>query len=254
MLEAYRANRTETVGTQVYRLLRGALISGHFRPGQPISIRYLTDQLGVSGTPAREALKRLEAEQALVKGPNRVLTVPLLDRAALRDLRDIRAALEGLAAERSVDHLTEREIDAVARRCEEMDAAVASQDTDRYLNANWAFHRTVYEGAQSELLIKMIEGLWMRIGPFFRLVLPSQEHMAKSMRCHRDVLDALRRRDKVAARAAIAADIVGAADDLEPLLSGGLVRANRLGPARGIVGPGPTGFKKAPRRGARAAG
>lgn len=219
MLNTISADRAETVNEQVYRLLRRALMSGHLRPGQPISIRYLTDRLGVSGTPAREALKRLEAEQALVKGPNRVLIVPLLDRAALRDLRDVRAALEGLAAERSVDHLTEREIDTIADRCDEMDAAVASRNTDRYLEANWAFHRTIYQAAQSEALMNMIEGLWMRIGPFFRLALPGKQHMAKSMRCHRAALEALRQRDKAAARAAIAADIMGAANDLQLLLS-----------------------------------
>lgn len=218
MLDTCNPDTPETVGAQVYRLLRRDLMSGHFRPGQPISIRYLSDQLGVSGTPAREALKRLEAEQALVKGPNRVLMVPLLDRAALRDLRDIRAALEGLAAARSVDHVTDREIDLIAGQCDDMDVAVARQDADRYLKANWAFHRTIYEAAHSELLIKMIEGLWMRIGPFFRLALPGRDHMAKSMRCHHAALEALRRRDKAAVSAAIAADITGAANDLLTLL------------------------------------
>lgn len=218
MLKTISPDPTETVNTRVYRLLRRALMSGSFRPGQAISIRYLIERLGVSGTPAREALKRLEAERALVKGPNRVLMVPLLNRAALNELRDIRAALEGLAAERSVAHVTEHEIAAIAHHCDEMDAAVASQDTDRYLEANWAFHRTIYETAQSELMMNMIEGLWMRIGPFFRLALPGKAHMAKSMRCHRAALEALRRRDEAAARAAITEDIVGAANDLQALL------------------------------------
>lgn len=209
---------TETVNTQVYRQLRRALMSGSFVPGQPISIRYLTEGLGVSGTPAREALKRLEAERALVKGPNRALMVPLLNRAALHDLRDIRAALEGLAAERAAAHVTEREIAAIAGHCDEMDTAVEHQDTEGYLQANWAFHRTIYEAAQSDLMMNMIEGLWMRIGPFFRLALPGKTHMRTSMRCHRAALEALRRRDPAGARGAITDDIVGAANDLQALL------------------------------------
>lgn len=218
MLTTIGPDDTEAVNTRVYRLLRGSLMSGSFSPGQPISIRYLTDRLGVSGTPVREALKRLEAEQALVKGPNRALTVPLLNRAALHDLRDIRAALEGLAAARSAAQVTEREIAEIAHHCDEMDAAVHHQDAERYLRANWAFHRTIYEAAQSDLLMNMIEGLWMRIGPFFRLALPGKTHMAKSMRCHRAALEALRRRDPAGARAAITEDIVGAANDLQDLL------------------------------------
>jgi hypothetical protein len=62
----------------------------------------------------------------------------------------------------------------------------------------------------------MIEGLWLRIGPFIRLALPRSGHLRHSMACHWTALAALRRRDAAASRAAISDDISGAADDLEP--------------------------------------
>ena len=61
----------------------------------------LTETLGVSATPAREAIKRLQAEHALVVGSNRTPSVPVLTREDLRDLRDIRLALEGIATKKS---------------------------------------------------------------------------------------------------------------------------------------------------------
>ena len=92
---------TGAVNDRVYDALRRQLTSGFLQPGQAISIRYLTDLLKISATPAREAIKRLVAEHALVIGPNRTPIVPILTRADLRDLRDIRLALEGMATERA---------------------------------------------------------------------------------------------------------------------------------------------------------
>ena len=103
MLVKLEAGAVSAVNEQVYEMLRRSLMSGYFKPGQPISIRYLTETLGVSATPAREAIKRLQAEHALVIGPNRTPSVPVLTREDLRDLRDIRLALEGMATERAAE-------------------------------------------------------------------------------------------------------------------------------------------------------
>jgi DNA-binding GntR family transcriptional regulator len=99
-----------------------------------------------------------------------------------------------------------------------MEAAVASHDFDGYLQSNWRFHRAIYGASRSELLLAMIEGLWLRVGPFIRLALPRQGHLQHSMSCHWTALAALRHRDPAAARAAISDDISGAADDLGRLL------------------------------------
>lgn len=219
MLKSIKTDETANIQMQVYDRLRQALMSGLFEPEQPISIRYLGNQLAISATPAREALKRLEAERALVKGANRTLTVPRLTRADLRDLRNIRLALEGLATEQAVDRAADRELAALEDLCVEMERAILRDDADAYLVANWAFHRTIYKIGSSELLLNMIEGLWMRIGPFIRLALPRKQHLANSMKCHRQAIEALGARDKVGARAAIAADISGAAADLESRLT-----------------------------------
>jgi DNA-binding GntR family transcriptional regulator len=90
----------ETAHREVYQRLREALLAGQLPPGQPISIRYLAQMLGVSTTPVREALRRLEADRAVVSGANRTLQpYPLLSLADLREIRNIRLALEGLATE-----------------------------------------------------------------------------------------------------------------------------------------------------------
>jgi DNA-binding GntR family transcriptional regulator len=207
-----------TAHREVYQQLREALMSGQFRPGQPISIRYLVQMLGVSATPVREALRRLEADRALVSGANRTLTVPELSLSDLRELRNIRLALEGLATMEAAALVSQAEVASLERLCAAMEQAIAADDFDGYLAANWRFHRVIYGAARSQLLLSMIEGLWLRVGPFIRLALPGPEHTEHSMACHRAALKALRTGDAEAARAAIVADISGAADDLARLL------------------------------------
>ena len=208
-----------TAHREVYQRLREALLAGQLPPGQPISIRYLAQMLAVSTTPVREALRRLEADRAVVSGANRTLTVPLLSLADLREMRKIRLALEGLATEEAAALVSETELEELGRLCSRMDAAAASHDFDGYLQSNWRFHRVIYGASRSDLLMAMIEGLWLRVGPFIRLALPRPGHLQHSMSCHWTALAALRRRDPAAARAAISEDISGAADDLGRLLA-----------------------------------
>ena len=77
MIVKHEAGADNAVNKQVYDVLPRNLMIGHFKSGQPISIRYLTEAMGVSATPAREAIKRLQAEHALVVGSNRTPSVPV---------------------------------------------------------------------------------------------------------------------------------------------------------------------------------
>ena len=132
MLVKLEAGAVSAVNEQVYDMLRRSLMSGYFKPGQPISIRYLTETLGVSATPAREAIKRLQAEHALVIGPNRTPSVPVLTREDLRDLRDIRLALEGMATERAAEKITASELSHVRELYNAMAQAIESDDSAAY--------------------------------------------------------------------------------------------------------------------------
>lgn len=218
MLKSVHLEIDGTVHAKVYERLRYALMIGYFKPGQPISIRYLTTEMGVSATPAREALKRLQAEQALFIGANRTPTVPWLSKSMLQEITDIRVALEGMASEQAVNQLTGDDLKTLEKLCLEMDEHVVTGDMDQYLVANWAFHRRIYVLGADSLLMNIIEGLWMRIGPYFQLVAPLDTSMSHFVSSHRAAVEALSKNDGTGAREAIVADIVGCADSLFPLL------------------------------------
>lgn len=210
--------KRETIHDKVYLAVRGELMTGTLQPGQSVSIRQLVEKFGISATPAREVLARLQAERALIVGPNRTPSVPHPSPNDLRDIRDVRIALEGLATEKAARCISEQELDELDAHSADMYGAIRANDKRAFLQSNWAFHRVIYRAAQSDLLIDIIETLWMRAGPMIRLALPGERQMRQYMEHHNRALEALRRGDALVARAAIELDIGSAAARLEETL------------------------------------
>lgn len=208
-----------TLQDQIYTDLRGRLMAGIFKPGQPMSIRTIAALVGASAMPVRDALRRLESEHAIVPGPNRSLMVPLITRATLHEIRDIRLALEGLAVEAAADRMTPEALQLIAQACDEMAEAIERHQIDAYLRFNWAFHYRIYQAAGLPLLLEVIETMWTRMGPQIRVAAIEQTHFKNAMKAHWDILEALKKNDGDGARKALVHDISSAARDLDRWLS-----------------------------------
>jgi DNA-binding GntR family transcriptional regulator len=213
-LSALASVERDTLQDQIYRQLKDRLMSGFFRPGHPMSTRSIAAAVGASVMPVRDALRRLEAENALVPGPNRTLMVPQMSAANLAEIRDIRLALEGMAVERAAAAIGGADVLALEAHCREMDAAIEAQDIEAYLRANWAFHSRIYGVLGSSLLTTMIESLWARMGPYIRFAARDATHFRRAMQAHWAIAQALGRHDGKAARLGIERDISAAALDL----------------------------------------
>jgi DNA-binding GntR family transcriptional regulator len=208
----------DTLQEQAYLRLREALMSGHFVPGQAITLRAAAEALGTSPMPVRDALRRLEIEHALVPRSNRTLGVPEMTYTSLTELREVRMALEGLAAEKAALRITADEIAVAETHYQAMVAAASASNPDEYMRANWLFHSAIYRASQSHLLVSLIEPSWMRVGPYVRLMLPDRRALVDSLENHLDALRALHKRDGVAAREAIQRDIFESAEGLAGVL------------------------------------
>jgi DNA-binding GntR family transcriptional regulator len=209
----------ETLYEQAYERLKYALMSGEFSPGQGITLRAVAAALGTSPMPVRDALRRLQTEGAIVANHNRTLSVPRMTQDALIELRDVRIALEGLATEKAAALIDADQLDEVARSCAAMQGAAEHGDAPSYAKHNWAFHTGIYRASRSQLLFATIEPLWMRIGPYVRLMMPDVAALLDSMDSHWRALEALRRRDALLARASIVKDICDSAESLARALS-----------------------------------
>lgn len=205
----------QTAQAQVYATLREALICGYFRPGEEISLRRAAAVMGTSVTPVREALRQLESDGGLeVFGGNRVLRVPVLSPSELLDIRDIRTNLEGFAATLAIRGLRPSRLRLIDNACQLMQRAADGGDADMYLENNWRFHSLIYEAAERPVLMGMIRGMWLRVGPLIRLAVTAPLHFDRSMNSHHAAMAALRRGDGAALREAIIRDISDAAQDL----------------------------------------
>lgn len=205
-----------TLGDQVYAHIRGLLISGRLAPGDRLSLRQVADVMGVSMMPVREAVSRLVADQAIEVTPNRALRVPVMRRRQFGELAIIRSEIEGFAAERAASARTPTQLAAIiaaVRRFDDL-AKSAEPDLAAAVEANQAFHFAVYEAAGLPVLVEVIGSLWLKVGPVINLDLrenPARLAAGQAAELHAACANAIGRGDGTAARAAIAADISGAA-------------------------------------------
>ena len=184
---------------QVLERLREAIISGHLAPGERLTERALTEQMGVSRTVLREALRQLEAEHLVEVIPNKGPVVRSLSPAEAEDLYRIRAVLHGLAARICVENTDEASVRRLEQALEAVVDAYDSDDAERVLDAKTSFYDTLYEGTRSESLSAMLETLHARIARWRALGLShpqrSEQRSRESIKNLKAIVDAVKRRD-----------------------------------------------------------
>jgi DNA-binding GntR family transcriptional regulator len=193
-----------TVAQRTYDQLRQALLNGEFLPGQSISLRSTAEALGISQMPVRQALSRLQAEGILVMHENRTLTVPKLTPALIMEKRDIRIALEGLAAELAAQRVSAGEIEELKVHFEAMQRSIRSTDVRRYIAENLKFHMCIYRAAGAPTLLSMIETIWAKFVAYARWA--NTDLALGTLNNHARALEGLTRRDAIMARSAIVQD------------------------------------------------
>ncbi len=191
----------------VYQEIRRNLIAGQFQPGEAVTLRGLAGKLGTSAMPVREALRRLIAERALDLGPNRSARVPIVTSAKYAEICEVRIALEGLAAEKAALLIADAELDRIDDLCAEVTAAAERHDAPTYFAKNQEMHFSVYRAARSPLLLNMIEGIWLRVGPTLNYLFDDIRFAGRAAATNAPIVTALRSRKGSAAREAVAHDI-----------------------------------------------
>ena len=211
--------KAASLGKQVRDELRTAIMAGRFRPGEKLTIRAVASALGVSLTPAREALYNLAAEGALELAANGSVYVPTLTAERVRELTKIRLALEGLAAREAAERIADRDI----ARAEKLNSAlVAADDRKNYaqvIRLNWQFHFAIYGASAMPHLLRMIEGCWLMTGSYLNIIYPDFGRADDGVNNHREILEALKARDPDRLAGAVCRDIEFAASALMAMIA-----------------------------------
>ena len=180
--------------------LRTLIIEGELAPGTKLNERELSERLGVSRTPLREAFRMLAADGLLVQLPNRGAQVVAMSPADVRDAFEVMAALEGLAGELAAARITDDEVDGLRALQAEMDAAHAAQDLPAYYRVNREIHDRLNAIAANPVLANAYRALNARLHSLrFRSNL-NQAKWDRAVAEHRSMIAALAARDGAALR------------------------------------------------------
>lgn len=195
-----------TTHETVYRRLRNRILFGAFQPGAAVTLRGLAEDMGVSPMPIREAVRRLIAERALKMQDNRRVLVPPMTQSTFEQIVFARKTLEPELAARAMDSIGAPELKRIVAYDEAVDHAMAEGDVAGYMQNNFRFHFAIYEHAHCDTLLALVESIWLQFGPFMRMCY-GRFDTATLVDQHQAAIAALRRKDRKALRAAIAADI-----------------------------------------------
>ena len=190
----------------VYARLRHAIMIGSIEPGTHLTMRGLAEAMGLSPTPIREAVRRLNSEHAIEILPNRRMAIPAMTLERFEELVALRISLEVHAAERSVPYVSDIIIDKMQAIDEVMDQALINEDHDQLTISNQNFHRTLYAVNPYQVSVPAIESVWLQLGPFQRQVVKRVAEYYEVDR-HKEIMGALRSRDVSALLAATESDI-----------------------------------------------
>ncbi len=156
---------------KAYRALRDMILYGELKPGQAVTIQGLVETLSMGMTPVREAIRRLTSQGALVFQGNRRVSVPEMNRRQWDEIALVRLSIEPELCRQAIDNIGEREFSELRQIDGRLNAAIASGDVRGYLEYNTRFHMRLYELSGADVLLAIVEMLWLRGGPSLRVVL-----------------------------------------------------------------------------------
>lgn len=183
-----------------YALILHAIDTGTYRPGDRLVESELADRFGVSRTPIREALQRLETQSMLTRD-GRSLIVASLDHNQMAELYAVRGALEGLAAELAAQHASAEEIRVLYAMVEE-DRGFLDQPS-LLSRANRRFHRQIHLASHNSFLVRQLDLVYRSMALMATTSLAAEGRGEIALQEHRDIVAAIEARDGARASAAL---------------------------------------------------
>ena len=187
-----------------YDMILQAIDVGIYKPGDRLVESDLAERFGVSRTPIREALQRLET-QSLLSRDGRSLIVASLDHSEMAELYVVRSELEGLAARLAARHAADEEIKVLQGLVDEDRALI--DDPAALARANRRFHRQVHLASHNRFLVQQLDLVYRSMALMATTSLAAQGRGERALAEHQAIVDAISARDEDAAYAALKSHI-----------------------------------------------
>ncbi|HOV79140.1 MAG TPA: GntR family transcriptional regulator [Bacillota bacterium] len=178
----------------VFESLREAIILGRLKPGERLMEIQLAEEMGVSRTPVREAIRKLELEGFVVMVPRKGAYVAGISLKDIVDVFEVRAALEGLAAGLAAERITDGELEQLERSLIQVNVS-SPGDINVIAEGDSSFHNLIYLASRNQRLVQIITHLQEQIQRFRMTTLSQPGRTKIALDEHKKIVEAISERD-----------------------------------------------------------
>lgn len=218
MKQQAKRERGSTSHHKVFALLEEAILSGEYKPGDPLIEMKLSLEMGVSRTPVREAIRQLELEGLVRTVPNCGAVVVGVSEKDIEDIYTIRSLVEGLAARWAAARITQSEREDLKLIVELQEFYLEKRDVSQVLQLDTRFHEIVNSACRSNIIDNTLTSFHHRIKRARRVSFEHRERALVSVAEHRSICEAIARGDEAAAERCMTEHILNAKEAVKASL------------------------------------
>lgn len=208
---------TKTLRHRVYDLISDRIIQAQLLPGEKINLRTLSNELGVSISPIRDALLKLEAERSIILEANKRILINQITAEEVDEIFDIRKLLESRIIREACMKRPDSAVEQARLNYEAMEQHLGNPK--QYLIANSNFHFFIYSFSDSRISIKYVREIWKRIAPYYALHLKNRKDCESDLLRHKIILEAFDQKDPIMIVEALHTDISGSKDFIKGIVT-----------------------------------
>lgn len=184
----------------VFEYLRAAILSGEFKPGERLMELQLGEQLGVSRTPIREAIRKLELEGLVTMIPRKGAYVADMSIKDVLDVLEVRKVLEGLASSLASQRRSEEDMAFLEKTLSEFETHLNSGNREGMMEKDKLFHEAIFNATRNKKLIQIAQSLQEQVQRFRVVFFSESDGFKQLLSEHREILEAIREGDAEGAR------------------------------------------------------
>lgn len=180
----------------VFNTLRQAILRGELKPGERLMEIALSNRLGVSRTPVREAIRMLELEGLVIMIPRKGAQVAQITEQDLNDVLEVRLGLEELAVRFACERITDGEIEELGDAVQEFEKSLEDADLSALAEADVKFHEIIYNATHNRRLVQIINNIREQMYRYRIEYLKDVESRKDLLKEHYAIWEALKKREK----------------------------------------------------------
>ena len=202
----------------VFKTLRQAILKGELEPGERLMEIQLAERLGVSRTPIREAIRKLELEGLVLMIPRKGAEVAKISESNLRDVLEVRRSLEELAIDLACQRITAEELESLNKAEVDFKAAIGNGDAMQIAQTDEQFHEIIYNSTKNQKLVQILNNLREQMYRYRVEYLKDEKNFPILIREHSQIVEGLTAKDKTMLTAAMHKHVMNQATAVKEMI------------------------------------